>query len=127
MTRTYWAGALAVLGCAVAGCARQPAPTNALSQGSPDPRIVVEGHTDSQGSQAFNLHLSTRRAQAVRDLLISRGVAEDRIRSEGLGFSRPIADNKSAEGRANNRRVELVIQPQINDDGVPVGETVPKG
>lgn len=85
---------------------------NALTQQNPDATIVVEGHTDAQGSQTFNLDLSTRRAQAVRDYLASHGVAPDRIRAEGLGFSRPIADNKTAEGRANNRRVEIVVQPQ---------------
>lgn len=85
---------------------------NALTQQNREANIVVEGHTDAQGSQTFNLDLSTRRAQAVRDYLASHGVAPDRIRAEGLGFSRPIADNKTAEGRANNRRVEIVVQPQ---------------
>lgn len=84
---------------------------NALTQGNPDATIVVEGHTDSQGSQTFNLDLSQRRAQAVRDYLASHGVASDRIRAEGVGFARPVADNKTAEGRANNRRVEIVVQP----------------
>ncbi|HEX5660320.1 MAG TPA: OmpA family protein [Polyangiales bacterium] len=83
---------------------------NALTQNSPDATIVVEGHTDSQGNEAFNLDLSTRRATAVRDYLATHGVAQDRIRAEGLGFSRPIADNKTTEGRANNRRVEIVVQ-----------------
>ena len=82
---------------------------NALTQQNPDASIVVEGHTDTQGSPAFNLDLSTRRAQAVRDYLSTHGVAPDRIRAEGLGFSRPLADNKTAEGRANNRRVEIVV------------------
>jgi outer membrane protein OmpA-like peptidoglycan-associated protein len=82
---------------------------NALTQQNRDASIVVEGHTDAQGSEAFNLDLSTKRAQAVRDYLASHGVAQDRIRAEGLGFSRPIADNKTAEGRANNRRVEIVV------------------
>jgi len=84
---------------------------NALTQQNPDASIVVEGHTDSQGKEDFNLSLSEKRAQAVRDYLASHGVAQDRIRAEGLGFSRPIADNKTAEGRANNRRVEIVVQP----------------
>ncbi|MDB4973790.1 MAG: outer membrane protein [Myxococcaceae bacterium] len=87
---------------------------NALTQQNPDARIVVEGHTDAQGSQTFNLDLSTRRAQAVRDYLASHGVAPDRITAQGLGFSRPIADNKTPEGRANNRRVEIVVQPSGN-------------
>lgn len=95
---------------------------NALTQQNPDATIVVEGHTDAQGSQTFNLDLSTRRAQAVRDYLASHGVAPDRIRAEGLGFSRPIADNKTAEGRANNRRVEIVVQPQAGAaTGAPQG------
>jgi outer membrane protein OmpA-like peptidoglycan-associated protein len=89
----------------------------ALTQGSPDSTIVVEGHTDAQGTEAFNLDLSTRRAQAVRDYLASHGVAQDRIRAEGLGFSRPVADNKTAEGRANNRRVEIVVQKQPGQQG----------
>jgi outer membrane protein OmpA-like peptidoglycan-associated protein len=74
--------------------------------------IVVEGYTDSTGSQQANEDLSRRRAESVRDYLISQGVDKDRIRAQGLGPSRPIADNKSAEGRANNRRVEIVVQKQ---------------
>jgi outer membrane protein OmpA-like peptidoglycan-associated protein len=76
-----------------------------------DHKIVVEGHTDSQGSAASNQGLSDRRAQAVATFLISRGVSPDQIRSEGLGATRPIADNGSADGRANNRRVEIVVKP----------------
>ncbi|MET0342971.1 MAG: OmpA family protein [Polyangiales bacterium] len=90
---------------------------NALTQGNPDATIVVEGHTDSQGSQSFNLDLSQRRAQSVRDYLAGHGVAPDRIRAEGLGFQRPVADNKTAEGRANNRRVEIVVQPTAGQKG----------
>jgi len=86
----------------------------ALTQQDPDSRIVVEGHTDSQGKQAMNLDLSTRRAEAVRNYLLQRGVAPDRIRAEGLGMANPIADNKTAEGRADNRRVEIVVQPNRN-------------
>jgi outer membrane protein OmpA-like peptidoglycan-associated protein len=74
-------------------------------------QIVVEGHTDTQGSDASNQELSQGRAQAVRDFLVSRGVSGDRIRAQGLGSSRPVADNKSPEGRANNRRVEIIVQP----------------
>jgi outer membrane protein OmpA-like peptidoglycan-associated protein len=89
----------------------------ALTQNSPDATIVVEGHTDAQGTESFNLDLSTRRAQAVRDYLATHGVAEDRIRAEGLGFSRPVADNKTTEGRANNRRVEIVVQNAPGNPG----------
>jgi outer membrane protein OmpA-like peptidoglycan-associated protein len=83
----------------------------ALGEQAKDGTMVVEGHTDSQGSDSYNQKLSLERAQSVRDYLASHGVAGDRLRAEGLGESRPIADNKTAEGRANNRRVEIVVQP----------------
>lgn len=76
-----------------------------------DHKIVVEGHTDSQGSATSNQGLSERRAQSVVSFLISRGVPAAQIRAEGLGAGRPIADNASPEGRANNRRVEIIVQP----------------
>jgi len=85
---------------------------DALMQQDPDSKMVVEGHTDSQGGEAYNQDLSQRRAQAVRDYLVSRGVASDRVTSQGFGPSRSIADNKSAEGRANNRRVEIIVEPK---------------
>jgi outer membrane protein OmpA-like peptidoglycan-associated protein len=75
-----------------------------------DRKIVVEGHTDSQGADAFNQELSRSRAQSVRDYLVSRGVPADRIRAEGFGSSRPVAENGNPEGRANNRRVEIIVQ-----------------
>jgi outer membrane protein OmpA-like peptidoglycan-associated protein len=77
-----------------------------------DRKIVVEGHTDSTGSDATNDPLSMARAQAVRDYLTSHGVPNDRITAQGFGSSRPVADNKSPEGRANNRRVEIIVQNQ---------------
>jgi outer membrane protein OmpA-like peptidoglycan-associated protein len=72
--------------------------------------ITVEGHTDSQGSDSHNMDLSQRRADAVRSYLIQRGYEADRIKAHGLGEGQPIADNASVEGRANNRRVEIVIE-----------------
>ena len=84
----------------------------ALTEQDPDSKMVVEGHTDSQGAAAFNQDLSQRRAQSVRDYLVTRGIASDRITAEGFGPSRSIADNASAEGRANNRRVEIVVKPK---------------
>jgi outer membrane protein OmpA-like peptidoglycan-associated protein len=84
---------------------------NALIKEDPLSKIVVEGHTDSQGGATYNQDLSQRRAQAVRDYLVSRGIAADRVTSQGFGPSRSIAENTSAEGRANNRRVEIVVQP----------------
>ena len=83
----------------------------ALSEQDPDAKIVVEGHTDSQGGAAFNQDLSQRRAESVRGYLISHGLAADRVTSQGFGPTRSIADNSSPEGRANNRRVEIVVQP----------------
>ena len=83
----------------------------ALIKQDPDSKIVVEGFTDSQGTESYNQDLSQRRAQVVRDYLVTRGIASDRITSQGFGLTRPVADNNSAEGRANNRRVEIVVQP----------------
>lgn len=71
--------------------------------------ITIEGHTDSQGSISYNQKLSQLRADVVRSYLISRGYPANLISALGLGESRPIADNSSAEGRANNRRVEIVV------------------
>lgn len=75
-----------------------------------DKRVLIEGHTDSRGSDATNQALSKARADSVGSYLISRGVPAERITTAGLGPSRPVADNNTAEGRANNRRVEIVIQ-----------------
>ena len=73
--------------------------------------LLVEGHTDSQGSAAKNQELSQARAESVRSQLISNGLPSDKIRAQGLGPSRPVADNNTAEGRANNRRVEIIVEP----------------
>jgi outer membrane protein OmpA-like peptidoglycan-associated protein len=73
-------------------------------------KIVVEGHTDSVGSDSKNLELSQKRAEAVRQHLVSQGVKPDRISAVGKGETTPVADNKSPEGRANNRRVEIVVK-----------------
>ncbi len=76
-------------------------------------KVRVEGHTDSRGSDKSNLSLSKRRAKAVQDFLVSKGISSDRLDSEGFGETKPIASNKSKSGRASNRRVEFVI----TDDG----------
>lgn len=73
--------------------------------------IVVEGHTDSKGTPSSNQLLSENRARAVRDYLVVRGVPATAITSVGIGQVRPIADNASADGRAINRRVEIIIKP----------------
>ena len=74
-----------------------------------DDRIRIQGHTDSTGSAAHNEELSLRRAQAVRDVLLSRGVKQEQMLVEGIGERRPISNNATAAGRAQNRRVELHI------------------
>jgi outer membrane protein OmpA-like peptidoglycan-associated protein len=84
----------------------------AALQKSDAEKFVVEGHTDSIGSEAANEDLSYRRAQTVRDYLTERGVPTEKIRAVGYGKSRPVADNTTPEGRANNRRVEIIIQPK---------------
>ena len=81
----------------------------ALKAQADNKRMVVEGHTDSQGSYATNQPLSLNRAEAVRAYLVSRGVPAEKISAIGMGSSRPITDNKTAENRANNRRVEIII------------------
>ncbi len=72
--------------------------------------IIIEGHTDSQGSDSYNQGLSQRRANTVRDYLVQKGYPADHIQSRGKGMGNPIADNASPEGRANNRRVEIIIE-----------------
>ncbi len=75
----------------------------------PDRKLIIEGHTDSVGGDAYNQSLSERRAQAVQSALVQRGVGPDRITARGYGKTYPVADNSSPEGRAMNRRVEIVI------------------
>ena len=72
-------------------------------------KIVVEGHTDSRGSDSTNKELSLKRAQSVREHLVSKGIEAGKIEAVGLGESRAVASNDSPEGRANNRRVELIV------------------
>jgi OOP family OmpA-OmpF porin len=78
-------------------------------QGTPELRVRVEGHTDNTGPRELNQSLSEERAGRVRDNLVSRGVASDRLEVRGEGESRPIAPNRTRAGRAKNRRVELVV------------------
>ncbi len=75
----------------------------------PKDRIRIRGYTDSTGSAAYDEQLSLRRAEAVRDVLASRGVNQQQMLAEGAGATNPIADNSTPEGRAQNRRVELYI------------------
>ena len=71
--------------------------------------IIAVGHTDSVGSDAYNQKLSIRRAEAVKAYLVSKGIEKNRVYTEGKGEKQPVADNKTAEGRAKNRRVEIEV------------------
>lgn len=71
--------------------------------------VIAVGHTDSVGSVAYNQKLSVRRAEAVKAYLVSKGIEKSRVYTEGKGKSQPIADNKTAAGRAKNRRVEIEV------------------
>ena len=73
-------------------------------------KVRIEGHTDASGSAATNTKLSQARADAVRSYLVGKGVAADRLSAKGYGPAKPIADNKTAEGREANRRVEFMIE-----------------
>ena len=75
----------------------------------PERRAVIEGYTDSVGSDAYNLDLSERRADAVRDFLLQNGVNPAQLTTRGYGKASPVASNATAEGRQQNRRVELII------------------
>ena len=75
-----------------------------------DEYLTIIGHTDSVGSEAYNMGLGQRRADATADYLISQGVRADRITTKSMGESQPVADNSTAEGRAKNRRVEIQSQ-----------------
>ena len=80
----------------------------------PDTRILVEGHTDNVGNPVSNQQLSEKRAQSVKDwLVISSNVPESRFEVRGLGDTKPIADNQTEEGKAKNRRVEIILIPAV--------------
>jgi outer membrane protein OmpA-like peptidoglycan-associated protein len=76
---------------------------------NPKIKVEIQGHTDSQGNDGFNVRLSQKRAEAVRTYLIKQGITSDRMVAQGYGENIPIADNRTAGGRAQNRRVEFVI------------------
>ena len=81
----------------------------AFVQATPASKVRIEGHTDNQANPQTNLSLSQQRADAVRQALIAQGVAASRIQAAGLGAEQPVASNKSAAGRARNRRVEIIL------------------
>ena len=71
--------------------------------------IIAVGHTDSVGTDAYNQKLSVRRAEAVKNYLTGKGIEKNRVYTEGKGEKQPVADNKTSEGRAKNRRVEIEV------------------
>jgi outer membrane protein OmpA-like peptidoglycan-associated protein len=76
----------------------------------PNVDVYVDGYTDSVGSQAYNLALSKRRADAVKAYLVERGISSSRIETRGFGMSNPVASNATEAGRAANRRAEIVAR-----------------
>ncbi|GGX48382.1 OmpA family protein [Saccharospirillum salsuginis] len=78
--------------------------------------VTIEGHTDSTGSDSYNQLLSERRAASVAEVLLAQGVAFERIAAEGYGEGRPVATNDTAEGRAQNRRVEISLEAIVADE-----------
>jgi outer membrane protein OmpA-like peptidoglycan-associated protein len=79
----------------------------------PDRSVMIEGHTDSIGGEDYNMGLSQRRADSVKSYLLAQGIAAPRLSSAGKGKSAPIADNSSASGRQQNRRVEVIISNPV--------------
>ena len=81
--------------------------------GHPGLRLDVEGHTDSVGGDEYNQGLSEQRGDSVRNYLTGQGMAANSVSSKGFGKTQPVASNDTAEGRQQNRRVELVISRQV--------------
>jgi len=77
--------------------------------------VVVEGHTDNVGGAALNQQLSVRRANSVKDALVKQGVAAARIQAQGLGLTKPVADNNTPEGRQANRRTDIIVLGETVD------------
>lgn len=92
---------------------------------NPDTDIRIVGHTDNTGRHAYNMDLSDRRAKSVVDFLVAQNVLRNRITAQGVGPDQPIAENKTPEGRAKNRRVEIFIVPgakMINEAKAKAGK-----
>jgi outer membrane protein OmpA-like peptidoglycan-associated protein len=79
----------------------------------PSLRLAIEGYTDTTGSAEFNQTLSQKRADAVRDYLVSQGLDDAKLSSQGMGMNDPVADNSTAEGRQKNRRVEIIVSGEV--------------
>lgn len=88
----------------------------------PSLQLTIEGHTDSTGTPEFNQKLSERRADGVRDYLVSQGLSADSITAKGLGQEMPVADNKTAAGRQKNRRVEIIVSGEVIGTQIGAGQ-----
>lgn len=91
-----------------------------------DRKIVVEGHTDNVGTDAFNLQLSEARAESVRNALINNGLSSDMISAVGFGKTKPVASNETAAGRQQNRRVEVVVLNPVPAAAAPATTPAPQ-
>jgi len=92
----------------------------------PGLRITVEGHTDSVGGDEYNMKLSENRANSVRSYLVSQGLNSESVTAHGFGKTRPVADNQTAAGRQQNRRVELVVAGEVLGTSVGVATSAPQ-
>jgi outer membrane protein OmpA-like peptidoglycan-associated protein len=93
-----------------------------IIQAHPGLNLAIEGYTDTTGSADFNMKLSQQRADTVRDFLIAQGLLADTITSKGFGEASPIADNSTAAGRKQNRRVEIVVSGEVIGTGAKLGK-----
>jgi outer membrane protein OmpA-like peptidoglycan-associated protein len=96
------------------------AKVSGIISGHPGLRLMIEGHTDSVGGDAYNQQLSEQRGATVRDYLTQQGMAANAVTAKGLGESQPVASNDTADGRRQNRRVELVISGDIIGAGIEI-------
>ena len=81
-----------------------------VMENHPELKVTIEGHTDNTGKEDSNLELSRKRAESVRRFLVAQGIDASRIDVQGYGQTRPVADNRTAEGKQKNRRVEAVLE-----------------
>jgi outer membrane protein OmpA-like peptidoglycan-associated protein len=109
------------------GAREKLAKVSGIILGHPGLKIQVEGHTDSVGGDDYNMKLSENRAGAVRDFLVAQGVPSTGVTSQGFGKTMPVADNSTAAGRQQNRRVELVVSGEILGTTLTTVRTAPSG
>jgi outer membrane protein OmpA-like peptidoglycan-associated protein len=109
------------------GAREKLAKVSGIILGHPGLKIAVEGHTDSVGGDDYNMKLSDNRAGAVRDFLVAQGVPAASVTSQGFGKTMPVADNGTAAGRQQNRRVELVVSGEILGTTLTTVHTVTGG